>query len=193
MNGARGDATSGRVAPPSWRAPHLLLSAMFALGAVVFALRAGPPEPNAGVTSSVRFGSASVDEARDREVTLFVEEGAVVRTMRRRVTATGEASADAQAVVDALHEALASAGTWPEGWSAPSITVFDLDRDTVAVLDLTTPPQGEIRPSVDAERRIVASFAATLDDVGIDRVAYLVDGRPTGTWFGLVAVPSTLD
>ena len=178
---------------PEWRTPHTLLAGFFAIVALVFAVRAGPPATSIDPQEAFRLGEAAVSNASTLEVTLFLEEGSLVRTVKTTVAASNDPSEVAQAVVERLRLELQEQGTWPPAWPTPKVTRFDLDRNSVAVLDIATPDGPHDGPGIDAERRIVASFTATLSELGTERIAFLRDGRATGTWFDHVAVPSTLD
>ena len=171
-----------------WARPQVLVATIVLLGSAWFAWWARPSEPppppdlDPGGTTSV--------PATLREVTLYRVADGIATPIPREVPSAESASGRIQAVVDALRAALMDSGDWPVSLPAPTVYALRIERDDAVVLDL---PAHDGRVDVAAERTLLASIERTLGEEGIDRIAYLVDGRAEETWLGSVATPSSLE
>ncbi len=176
---------SGRVA---WRSPQVLIPALAAVAAAVWALQASPPTVPA--PPDLHLGGAEAESPAEREAVLYRVDGDLARPQVRTVPDASDPSVRAQAVVDALVAALLEEGDWPDALSAPRVFAFEHERVSVVAVEL---PAHDVRLDVAAERRIVASFERTLLEDGHDRVVFLRDGGAEGPWLGRLAVPSDLE
>lgn len=171
-----------------WATPQVLVPLLALLAASIYALRAAPatvaPPPDLAATADPE------DATRRREVVLYLVDDGLARPVVREVADPEDVSARLQAVVDGLRQAMSEEGAWPSRLPAPRAFAFEVERDAVAVLDL---PAHEVVLDVAAERRIVASLQRTLLEQGIERIAFLRDGRAAGPWLGQLTVPSSLE
>lgn len=171
-----------------WATPQVLVPLLAVLAAGIYALRASPatvpPPPDLAATTDPE------GETRRREVVLYLVDDELARPVVREVADAEDVSARLQAVVDGLREAMLEEGTWPSRLPAPRAFAFEVERDAAAVLDL---PAHDVALDVASERRIVASLQRTLLEQGVERIAFLRDGRAEGPWLGQLTVPSSLD
>ncbi len=76
---------------------------------------------------------------------------------------------------------------WPAALGVPTVfTVTDADRNQVTVLDFVRPL--EVALSVRDEARLLASIRTTLRRDGVDHLRVLVNGEPSETFLGHVAL-----
>lgn len=172
---------------PAWLAPQVIVAVLLFIAALVFAFR-GPDA--AGRPPTVTFDPIPQTSGTPTEVEIAVLEATgLERIAFVEVVASNEPSERFVAIFGALREALVEAGVWPAAVGEPRIFVQRVAGRDVIVMDLDVPP--EIAVDVEAELRIVGSIDATAsrhDAV----VRYLVNGQPTETLLGHVAVPSVL-
>lgn len=172
---------------PIWLAPQVLVAALLFVAALVFALRT-PGE--LGRPPTVSFDPSPRAAGAPTEVEIAVlEASGLERTAFAEVAVSEEASERFAAIFGVLREALVEAGVWPEAVAAPRIFVQRVSGRDVIVMDLTVPAGTAV--DVEAELRIVGSIDATASRHDAE-VRYLVNGRPTDTLWGHVAVPSVL-
>lgn len=179
---------SNRLARAWWARPQVLAATIVLLGSAWFAWWARPSEPPP--PPDLDSGGATITPTTSREVTLYRVVDGVANPIPRAVPAAQDDSARIQAVVDALRDVLVEAGDWPDALPAPSLYALRIERDDAVVLDL---PRHDALVDVAAERTILASIERTLAEQGIDRIAYLVDGRARAAWLGNLDTASTLE
>lgn len=171
-----------------WASPQVLVPAIALLAAATYAIRSAPPAVPPPPTLAVP--SDEVPSTERREVVVYLVDDGVATPLVREVDDAEDASARLQAVVDALREAMVEEEAWPSELPAPRVFAFDVERDAAAVLDL---PAHDAVLSVDGERRVVASLRRTLLEQGVERIAFLREGRSEDGWLGQLSVPTSLD
>ncbi len=171
-----------------WAAPQVLVPLLALLAAGLFALRAGPPP----VAPPPELASTAPpdEEVERREVVLYLVDDELARPVVRQVAGSDDPSLRLQALVDELRAVLVEEGAWPEALPSPRVFAFEVERAAAAVLDL---PAHDLALDVGAERRIVASLQRTLLEAGVERAAFLRDGRADASWLGRLMVPSSLE
>ena len=179
----------GNVTRVHWRSPQVLLAMFACLVAAVYAIRSGPPPAAPAPTLTLEAEATPAPAAR--EVVLYaVDEEGLARPIVRELPAPDEASEALQIVVDALRDEMVEAGSWPPALPAPTAYALTLERTSVAVLDV---PENEAALGVAGERAVIASLERTLLEYGVERIAFLRDGRAVPAWLGTVAAPNGLE
>lgn len=176
------------VAQAWWARPQVLVAAIVLLGSAWFALWARPSDPPPPPDLDPERATSAPTTLR--EVTLYRVADGIATPIPSEVPSAQGDSARMQAVVDALRAALVESGDWPASLPAPAVYALRIERDDAVVLDLPSQDGGV---DVAAERTILASIERTLSEEGVDRIAYLVDGRASAAWLGSVGTPSSLE
>lgn len=172
-----------------WGSPQVLLPLLACLLAGVYALRATPPASAPAPSLTLEEGVPS--EPGSSETILYaVDATGLAHTVVVEIPASEGRSERLQMIIDALRTELTGDGVWPDALPSPHVHAFTLERRNVAVLDL---PAAEVHLDVARERRILASLERTLLEHGIERIAYLRDGRAADAWLGHLATPGGLD
>lgn len=172
-----------------WGSPQVLLPLLACLFAAVYALRSAPPA--SAPAPSLTMPAASAEESEVLETSLYaVDEDGLAHPIVVELAAPEERSARLQGIVEALRAEMMRNGSWPPALPAPHVHAFRLERRQVAVLDL---PAADVPLDVAAERSILASLERTLLEQGVERIAYLRDGRAEVAWLGHIATPSGFD
>lgn len=168
--------------------PWLLVGVLALGAAATFAWRATPPAPPPPPVVTIEDGAP--DATPPREVTLYVVEADVARPVVRAVPWRDEPGTDLEATLAALRSLLVREGTWPRAIPAPRVYRIEGADAVTAVLDL---PAADTALDVADERTILASVERTLQEAGVDAVAYLRGGAPVDAWLGRIATPAALD
>jgi len=168
--------------------PHVI-AAVLALVVALALLLASPPGPTVDSDDvSVTPPTASATTADVRLV--LVDDAGLEWSRVTQVSLPEGLSARMAAVVDALRRTSIAEGLWPDALPTPRVFVETFDRRRVAVIDVTIPQA--VGVSVAREEALLRALVATVEANGADAVRFLRDGRPTATFLGHVAVPSSL-
>lgn len=191
---ARRDAQGGPTLPGPggihWASPQVILPLLAVLVTGVTFLRAEPPRPPAEVPD-LRVPAEAPENPPRTEATVYVlDENGAARPVRREVVDAGGEGARLQALVDAVRTVMVEEGTWPPDLPSPQVFALEVERRPAAVLDL---PAHDAPLDVAQERQILGSLERTLLEQGIERTAYLREGRAGRPWPSHLAAPSALD
>lgn len=168
--------------------PHVI-AAVLAFAVALSLLLASPTRPTVDAEDvSVTPPPASATTADVRLV--LVDDAGLEWSRVVQVSLPEGPSARMAAVVDALRRTSIEEGLWPDALPTPRVFVETFDRRRVAVIDVGTSPAAGV--SVAREEALLRALVATVEANGADAVRFLRDGRPTATFLGHVAVPSSL-
>lgn len=168
--------------------PHVI-AAVLALVVALVLLLASPTRPTVDADHvSVTPPTASATTADVRLV--LVDDAGLEWSRVTQVSLPEGHSARMAAVVDALRRTSIEEGLWPDALPTPRVFVETFDRRRVAVIDVAIPQA--VGVSVAREEALLRALVATVEANGADAVRFLRDGRPTATFLGHVAVPSSL-
>ncbi len=166
----------------------MLLPALALLASTAYLVRSGPPTvpppPDLTVTAGIDEAAALV------EVVVYHVDDELARPVVREIADAQDAGLRLQRVVGEVRTVMMDAGAWPAALPAPRVFRLEIERESVVVLDL---PAHGARLDVGTARVIVASLERTLFEQGVDRIAYLREGRAVDAWLGGLTVPSSLD
>lgn len=187
-----GDAHRGELHTPGarvrWRSPQVLLPLLALLASSAYLVRSGPPivPPPPDLTAT-----AGTDDASELvEVVVYHVDDELARPVVREIAEAEDAGLRMQRVVNEVRAVMMDAGAWPEALPAPRVFRLEIERESVVVLNL---PAHGARLDVGTARGIVASLERTLFEQGVDRIAYLREGRAVDAWLGGLTVPASLD
>lgn len=168
--------------------PQVMVAFLLALFALAFLLAS----PRSSQPSSVKIGVEPPAEREElREATLIlVDESGLERERTALVPGGGGPTAELNALLSALKEALQEIGVWPASLEAPRAFLVQERSGNVAVIDLLMDAPPAV--SVDQELALERSLTATALRSGVMRVRYLRNGEPTRTLISHVAVSSDL-
>ena len=169
--------------------PQSLLGGLGFIAGLVAFLRAVPgvrvPTPERVVVDA----ALPATPAEDVRLSLITADGSE-RFSIVSLALPADPSSRRAALLNALRSFLASeAGErlWPEALSAPTVfTLTNADRAEVTVLDFTRGPAAAV--SVAQEERLLASIRTTLRRDGVDHLRVLINGEPSETFLGHVAL-----
>lgn len=95
-------------------------------------------------------------------------------------------------ILAALRTRLVEEGVWPQTLPLPTPFLTETSAgERVAVLDFAA-PTGEALTVLE-ETRLLASLRATLRENGVEEMRLLLDGAPSPTFLGHVALPGALE
>lgn len=171
-----------------WRSPQVLLPALALLASSAYLLRSGPP--SVPPPPDLRETAATDDAAELVEVIVYHVDDELARPVVREVAVAQDLGLRLQRVVDEVRTVMVDADAWPAALPAPRAYALEIERESVVVLDL---PAHDARLDVALARGIVASLERTLFEQGVERIAYLREGRSADAWLGGLTVPSSLD
>jgi hypothetical protein len=173
--------------------PQVLLPAFLLVLAVLFVVSSAfdPPSPPPPALPTVAAGAS---ETATREVRFVVvdELGLERPAFADAVLARDQVEdpgARLTAALAALRAERAAVGAWPTSVAAPNAYVFELDRRRIAVVDVARPgPEDGV--SVAQEWAALRSIEATARvEAAVDVVVVTVDGAPSASFWGHVALP----
>ena len=169
--------------------PQSLLGGLVFIAGLVAFLRAVPgvrvPPPERVVVDA----ATPATPAEDVRLSLITADGSE-RFSIVPLALPADPSSRRAALLNALRSFLTSeAGErlWPEALSAPTVfTLTNADRAEVTVLDFTRGPAAAV--SVAREARLLASIRTTLRRDGVDHLRVLINGEPSETFLGHLAL-----
>jgi hypothetical protein len=186
----RAPARARRPARRAWLGivlrPHVLIALVAALLSLPYLL-ASWPRPHAGVALPP-LGEAGGAEVRSFEMPIVtVGSDGFPRSSMVVVESADFEIARYRATLAALREALVAEGLWPASVPPPEVATYSVERRRVAVVDVRVPRPVVV--SVGQEWSVYRSLVETLRSLGADEVVVIVDGAPSDTLFGHVALP----
>lgn len=170
--------------------PTVLGALCFLLG---LALLGVWPEGSRPEPVSISIDAPSTPESREvqRPLTSYNQD-LLERTTYVTLEVPDDPQGDLLAIIAALREELRAEGIWPEELPEPQLFLPELTGgERVAVLDFAL--REAVYTSITQERRLLESLKSTLRRNDIDRLHIMIDGRPSPTFLGHIALPQALD
>jgi hypothetical protein len=166
--------------------PHVLVGVVAVAAALPYLLGSFASQSVEVAVPPFGVGPAIATRPVDMPLVVFGTDGAT-RTTLVSVRAAEHEAARWRATLVALRDALVSEGVWPESVAAPGVVAFTARGRTVAVVDVRVAPG--VATSVAQEWASLRSLVETLEAVGADEVQVIVNGAPSATLWGHVALP----
>ncbi|MDF1524250.1 MAG: hypothetical protein P1P87_15720 [Trueperaceae bacterium] len=190
---AAADADAERSARRVLTAPQVLVSGLALVLAATYALGALAGRPVATPGEVPAFDMEAVATVSREVRFVVVDEAGLERPGYAEVALPREQADDVGARLVAALAALRAdrveRGAWPPSVPAPDAFVYELERRTVAVVDVAVPAVGggvAVAQELAALRSIVATARA---EAAADEVRITVAGAPARSLWGHVALP----
>ena len=169
--------------------PQGLLGGLVLIAGLSAFLRALPGDRLPPPEQVVVEGPAPVGPAEDVRLSLVTADGSE-RFMMIALARPEDPSNRRAALLTALRAFLTGEegeGLWPAGLESPTVfTTTGADRTQVTTLDFTRDP--EVALGAGEEARLLESIRTTLRRDGVDALRVLVNGEPSETFLGHVAL-----
>ncbi len=150
-----------------------------------------PAPPSA--PSPLAFTETTPTTASERDVTLtVVTRNGLTRSFFVSLDVPEPLSLRLEAILAELRERMIDEGVWPESLPVPDVFITDLASETpVAVLNLSL--GSPVAISVAHESYVFAALQQTVQRNGVSEMRVLIDGEPSKTFLGHLALDTSLD